>query len=56
MFDQPAGRHQASQRPPAADHVEVDVGAVTSDDVTEVLLVSECQDGEVEQGIATACV
>ena len=27
MFDKPAARHQASPRPPRADHVEVDVGA-----------------------------
>jgi hypothetical protein len=32
---------QAAQRPPRADHVEVDVSAVAGDDVVEVLLVSE---------------
>ena len=52
VLDQPAGRHQASPRPPRADHVEVDVGAVAGDDVAKVLLVSERQDGEVVQGIA----
>src|SRR5439155_2220583 len=54
MLDQPAGRLQASQRPPRADHVEVDVGAVAGDDVAKVLLVSERQDGEVVQGVALA--
>src|SRR5207248_5411239 len=54
VLDQPAGRLQASQRPPRADHVEVDVGAVAGDDVAKVLLVSERQDGEVVQGIALA--
>src|SRR6266481_2549277 len=47
VLDQPADRPQASQRPPRADHVEVDVGAVAGDDVAKVLLVSERQDGEV---------
>jgi DNA-directed RNA polymerase specialized sigma24 family protein len=37
VLDQPAGRQQATQRPPPADHVEVDVGAVAGDDVAEVL-------------------
>jgi hypothetical protein len=37
------GRLQASQRPPRAGHVEVDVGAVAGDDVAKVLLVSERQ-------------
>ena len=54
MLDQPADRQQASQRPPRADHVEVDVGAVAGDDVAKVLLVSERQAGEVVQTIATA--
>src|SRR5215468_1295128 len=54
VLDQPAGRLQASQRPPRADHLEVDVGAVAGDDVAKVLLVSERQDGEVVQGIALA--
>src|SRR6185312_11475610 len=52
VVDQPADRLQASQRPPRADHVEVDVGAVAGDDVVKVLLVSKRQAGEVEQGIA----
>src|SRR5437762_9108578 len=54
VLDQPAGRHQASPRPPRADHVEIDVGAVTGDDVAKVLLVSERQGGEVVQGIPLA--
>src|SRR5690348_18434505 len=54
VLDQPTGRLQASRRPPGADHVEVDVGAVAGDDVAKVLLVSERQDGEVVQGIALA--
>ena len=33
MLDQPAGCHQASPRPPGADHLEVDLGAVAGDDV-----------------------
>ena len=41
MLDQPADRPQASQRPPGADHVEVDVGAVAGDDVAEMLRVAE---------------
>src|SRR5215475_4019381 len=49
---QPADRHQASARPPCADHVEVDVEAVAGDDVAKVLLVAERQDGEVVQAIA----
>jgi hypothetical protein len=54
VLDQPAGHLQASQRPPRADHAEVDVGAVAGDDVAKVLLVPERQDGEVVQGIALA--
>src|SRR5918996_605367 len=54
VLDQPTDRGQASQRPPRADHVEVDVGAVAGDDVAKVLLVSERQDGEVVQGVAPA--
>src|SRR6185312_13377734 len=56
VLDQPADPAQASQRPPRADHVEVDVGAVAGNDVAKVLLVSERQDGEVVQGIAPACL
>src|SRR5438093_8341059 len=54
VLDQPANRQQASQRPPRADHVEVDVGAVASDDVVKVLLVSQRECGEVVQGITLA--
>src|SRR6266516_7539857 len=56
VLDQPAGRHQASPRPPRADHIEVDVGAVAGDDVAKALLVSERQGGEVVQGIPLACL
>ncbi len=45
---------QASQRPPGADEVAVDVGAVAGDDVAKVLLVSEREAGEVEQRVALA--
>ena len=54
MLDQPAGRPQASQRPPRADHVEVDAGAVAGDDIAKVLLVSERQAGEVRTMTMTA--
>src|SRR4029077_10556248 len=54
VLDQPADGQQASQRPPRADHVEVDVGAVAGNDVAKVLPVSERQAGEVVQGIALA--
>src|ERR1700704_4543611 len=54
VLDQPANPQQASQRPPRADHIEVDVGAVAGGDVAEVLLVSEREGGEVVQGIAPA--
>jgi len=54
VLDQPTDPPQASQRPPRADHVEVDVGAVAGDDVAKVLLVSERQAGQVVQGIALA--
>jgi hypothetical protein len=37
VLDQPAGRQQASQRPPRADHAKVDVGAVAGDNVGEVI-------------------
>src|SRR6266536_4956029 len=52
VLDQPADGAQASRRPPRADHVEVDVGAVAGDDVAKVLLVSERQGGEVEERVA----
>jgi RNA polymerase sigma-70 factor (ECF subfamily) len=54
VLDQPAGRQQATQRPPPADHVEVDVGAVAGDDVAEVLGVPHREDGEVPQRVALA--
>src|SRR5215467_15742508 len=52
VLDQPADPKQASQRPPGADEVEVDVGAVAGDDVAKVLLVSEREGGEVEERVA----
>ena len=52
MLNQPSGRHQASQRPPGADDVGVDVRVIAGEYITEVLLVSERQDGEVEQRVA----
>ena len=52
MLDQPADVQQASQRPPRADEVAVDVGAVAGDDVAEVLRVSEREGGEVEERVA----
>ena len=52
MLDQPADVSQASQRPPCADHVEVDFGAVAGDDVAKVLLVSEREDGDVKERVA----
>jgi len=42
----------ASQRPPRADEVAVDVGAVAGDDVAKVLLVSEREGGEVQERVA----
>src|SRR5271157_3201533 len=45
VLDQPSAGYQASQRPPCADHIEVDVGAVPREHVAQVLLVSQCQDG-----------
>ena len=47
VLGQPADISQASQRPPCADHVEVDAGAVAGDDVAKVLLVPERQGCEV---------
>jgi hypothetical protein len=40
VLDQPAGRHQTPPRPPRADHVEVDVGAISGDEIGKVLLMS----------------
>src|SRR4051794_567446 len=52
VLDQPAHVGQAAQRPPRADEVEVDDGAVAGDDVAEVFRVPEREGGEVEQRIA----
>src|SRR6188472_1950109 len=52
VLDQPADGRQAPQRPPPADHVEVDVGAVAGEHVVEMLRVPEGQAGEVVQGVA----
>src|SRR3954454_16957851 len=54
VLDQPADRRQAPQRPPPADHVAVDLSAVTGDDVVQVLLVSERQAGDIVEGVAPA--
>src|SRR5215212_3600154 len=56
VLDKPAGRHETPPRPPRADHVEVDVGAVSGDEVTKVLLMSERQDGKVVKGITRSCL
>src|SRR4051794_12257808 len=56
VLDQPADRRQTSQRPPAADHVEVDLGAVAGYNVGQVLVVSERQAGEVVHGVASTCL
>src|SRR6185437_3954209 len=54
VLGKPADVSQASQRPPCADEVAVDVGAVADDDVAKVLLVSEREDSEVEERVALA--
>jgi len=52
VLDQPADVKQASQRPPRADEVTVDVGAVAGEDVAKMLHVSEREGGEVEERVA----
>src|SRR5215831_3622146 len=52
VLGQPADVGQASPRPPCADEVAVDVGAVAGDDVGKVLLVPEREDGDVEERVA----
>jgi hypothetical protein len=52
VLGQAADVSEASQRPPCADEVAVDVGAVAGDDVAKVLLVSEREDGDVEERVA----
>ena len=52
MLDQPADAGKASQRPPRADEVAIDIGAVAGNDVAEVLLVSERESGEVDERVA----
>ena len=47
VLGEPADVAEASQRPPRADQVAVDVGAVPGDDVVEVLRVSQGERGEV---------
>jgi hypothetical protein len=56
VLHKPSDRHQATKRPPAANHLKVDLGAVASDDVSELLLVSKRQYGEIEQWVALACI
>jgi len=48
VLDQPADVQQASQRPPCADEVAIDIGAVARDDDVEVFLVCEREGGEVD--------
>src|SRR5882724_8424891 len=52
VLGQPADVSQASHRPPCADEVAVDVGAVAGDDVAKMLLMSEREDGDVEERVA----
>jgi hypothetical protein len=52
VLEQPADHDQASARPPCADDVAVDDGAVAGEDVFKVLLVREREGGEVEQRVA----
>jgi hypothetical protein len=53
VLDQPADRNQASQRPPRADHVEIDVGAVAVDeDVSD--LQAECPPWNVDGSSSSA--
>ena len=47
MLDRLAGLPQASQRPPAADNVDVNIGAVTGGEIGAVLLMPVRQAGEV---------
>jgi hypothetical protein len=54
VFGQPADAQQAAQRPPCADRVGVDTGAVAGEHVAEVFSVAEGEGGEVEQGVARA--
>src|SRR5882757_4942637 len=49
---QPADVSQAPQRPPCADEVAVDVGSVAGDYVAKMFLVSEREDGDVEERVA----
>jgi hypothetical protein len=48
VLDEPADVTQASQGPPRADEVAVDVAALAGDDVAEMLRVAEGEGGEVE--------
>src|SRR5262249_12810509 len=54
VLDQPADRPQTTQRPPRADYVAVDVGAVAGYDVAKMLLVSERQGSKVIQRVTRA--
>src|SRR5215469_12467841 len=56
VLGQPADVSEASQRPPCADEVAVDVGAVTGDDIAKVLLVPEREDGDVEERVTLGCL
>lgn len=52
VLDQPADPEQASQRPPCADQLDVDLGAVAGENVVQVLLVCQRQGGKVEERVA----
>jgi hypothetical protein len=49
VLDQPADVRQASQRPPSPDQVTINLGAVASDDIAEMLRMPERERGEIEQ-------
>jgi hypothetical protein len=52
VINEPADVKQATQRSPGADHVEVNIGAVASDDVIKMLRMSERESCEVEKRVA----
>src|ERR1700709_1437775 len=54
MLEQPADAEQASHRPPCPEYVEVDLAAVSVEELVKALLVSERQDSQVVQGVALA--
>jgi hypothetical protein len=56
VLEQPTNIAQTPQRPPRTDKVLIDGRCVAVDDVVKVLGVSECQRGEVKQGVALCCL